>query len=651
MFYLDDYNLICSDIEENFLSGNLRLFKNNQEIPFEVNTVSNSLTLKFFDEYKEGDVLKVIHNDNTYIVNKRLIIQTKKYEDMYCPDVNTLGSFYHKNYTTFRIWAPETNGAYVVINDEPYRMVALDNYIYEANIKGDFEGCKYHYDLLKEDGKKSIKDIFSYSVAKDTNDSYVIDLKKLKFKNIKTKKCEDPIIYELSVKDFSSDVNAPFINKGKFKAFTETGLKINNEPIGIDYLKGLGVSHIQLLPTLNFDLDGTNYNWGYNPVDYNCFAWEYVVKEDAYAPINEFREMVDTLHANDLKVNLDIVFNHIYKAYKSTFNDYIPYYFFRYTVNGEYEDGSWCGNEIRTEGKFVRDYFKLIIERLIKIYDIDGLRFDLAGLIDVESINSYISLAKSIKNDFMMYGEGWNMGEALSNDSKTCLENANKVKDFAFFNPYFRDNFKGKKENIIVGYLCSNKLLEEDIKKCLVGSFDFGLNYNQTINYVECHDNLTFYDQISSYIDNEEDRTLVCKSSLASVILSKGIPFIHAGQEFKRTKYGIDNSYNADISINRIDWNLMANNVGMVNYLKELIKFRKTNPIFRKENNINFSYYYDLLIYSIDEYDIFINPTEYPYVYNNWITYADILYPDTSKMHNLSVFDIPKYSFVITKKS
>lgn len=651
IFYLDDYNLIRSNLHEHFLNGNLKLIKNNSEIEFTLSSDNNWICLTFYSNYQEGDSFKVLHDEEEYDVEPRFIVQTEKFDNDYCPDINSLGCFYSKNKSLFRLWSPYANGAYVVINDEPYRMIKHDNGIFEASIKGDFERAKYHYEVIRNNERFCFKDIFSYVNDKDNINSLIIDPKKLRFEKIKTKKVDDPIIYEVSVRDFSSDINSPFINKGKFKAFLEEGLKVNDMPIGIDYLSSLGVSHIQLMPINNYDLDGSDYSWGYNPLDYNSLYWGYVSGEDAYAPINEFRQLVDKLHSKGLKVNLDVVFNHVYKALTSDFNKMLPYYFFRYKKDGTLGDASYCGNEIRSEAQFVREYFKLICKRFVSIYDIDGLRFDLAGVIDTKTIDDIHNALVSVKKDIMMYGEGWNMGEILPDENRTIIENADKLEYFAFFNGKYRDSFKGNfNEKYTKGYLLGNKELENDIKEGFDGTIS-NLNRNQTINYLECHDNYTFFDKTKFF--NFDDKTIVdiCKSGLATVLMSCGIPFIHMGQEFLRSKNGSNNSYNAGDEINKIDWSLISKNIDVVNYFKELINIRRKINLFRSECEVTFSYYYDLMIYSIGDVDIFVNPSEYPYVYSNWITYKEILLNNGNILTNLSTFDIPEHSLVITIKS
>lgn len=648
VFYLDGYNLICSSIHETLLNGNIKLLKNDKEIDFVLATENNKITLSFFDSYQDGDYFKVIHDDNEYSVTPRFIFHTQKFDNSYCPDLTKLGSFYGRGSTTFRVWVPYAQDAKVVVNGEAYEMTFIGRGLYEITIEGDLAKAKYHYEIVRNNETLAFKDLFSYANAYDSDDSYVVDLEAFDKHNIELGPCNDPIIYELSVRDFSSDLNAPFVNRGKFLAFLEEGLTIDNKPIGVDYLASLGVSHIQLMPVNNFDLANANYSWGYNPLDFNSLYWGYVVGKDVYSPIEEFKALVNKLHEKGLRVNLDVVFNHIYKIANSTFEKMLPYYFFRYDLNGVPGDASYCGNELRTESKFLREYIKIICERLVRLYDVDGLRFDLAGIIDTDTTNYLYASLSNIKKDFMMYGEGWNMGSILFEEKRTSINNADKVKNFAFFNGEYRDGLKGSVfEKYTKGYLLGNKSYEELIKKGLSGSL---INRKQSINYVECHDNHTFYDKACFFGFTKDITKKICKSALASVVLSCGIPFIHGGQEFLRTKQGKDNTYNSGDIINRIDWSLMTENIDAVNYLRMLIALRKKYNYFISNEEMTFSYYYDLLIASIGSIDIFINPTPYSYVYDNWITYKEVLIDEETKLNNVKVFDVPSYAIIVAEK-
>lgn len=647
-FYLDDYNVINSSNYNFELNNNLKLFKNNKDISYEINDDSS---IVFNDEYQDGDNFKLIINNNEYYVEPRFICHTKRFDEEYCPNLYLLGSNYTKEKTIFRFWAPFSNDVNLILNNNKYSMNYKGKGLYEIEIKGDLDKQRYHYEIIRNNEVISVKDIFAYNNTKDNKESYVINVDNIDSNTYKPKKKDNTLIYELSIRDFSSDINAPFKYKKKFLALTENNLKINKHSIGVDYLKKLGISHVQLMPVLNFDNDNSDYNWGYNPLDYNSFNWDYVVENDPYSPINEFKKMVNTLHKNNLKVVLDVVYNHVYKIENSTFNKIFPYYFFRYYKDGKKGDASWCGNETRSESKFLREYFNLINKRLINLYDIDGLRFDLAGILDSDSINYFILETRKIKKDFLMYGEGWNMGDILPDDKKASINNSNSLKGFSFFNGEYRDLLVGSyNDNSQVGYLCGNKEKEEKVINALFGKLD-NFNPNNSINYIECHDNYTFYDRVKALGFGDDTVKDICKCGLTFVLFSSGIPFIHAGQEFLRTKKGVNNSYNLSDEYNLIDWNLMLKNIEVVEFFINLVKLKEQFFNDSKTHKLYSSHYYDLLIYSIDDIDIFVNTSEYPYVYNNWITYESLYYPNGNILHNLSTFDIDSYSLLIAKKS
>ena len=238
------------------------------------------------------------------------------------------------------------------------------------------------------------------------------------------------------------------------------------------------------------------YNWGYDPVQYNVCEGSYIKDiNDPYARVNELISLVNTLHRADIRVNLDVVFNHVYKDQEFALNIMCPYYFYRYKDNMELSNGSFCGNEVRTEALFMRQYILLMIERYINIYDIDGLRFDLMGLMDIDTLKAIDKMTHHYKGDFMLYGEGWTMPTVLKSTRQSTIANAAKLENIAFFNPAFRDIVKGSSfpdHRQEAGYALGNVALTEKMKNLLLGDVNDGfIHPGQSINYVECHDNYT----------------------------------------------------------------------------------------------------------------------------------------------------------------
>lgn len=649
-FYLDDYNLIRSNTSESLLESNIKLLKNDKEIEYIKSNNGIYISLSFFDDYDDLSKYQVVVNDDINDVIPRFITHTKRFDDEYKTELEELGSFYSKKETTFRLWAPLNDKAFLVVDDKEIEMSYQGKGVFEATIKGNLEKKKYHYKLIRNNQTVSSRDPFAYSNAYDSDDSYVVDTASFNFKNITTSKEETPIIYELSIRDFSSDTNVNFKYPKKFKAFLEEGLKLDNKSVGIDYLKELGITHLQIMPVYNFDLDNSEYNWGYNPVDYNSLYWGYVDSRDPYAPIEEFRSLVDKLHSFDIKIVLDVVYNHVYRKDEFPLEKILPYYFFRLYDNGKLGNASYCGNETRSESYFFREYIKLINNRMITLYDVDGFRYDLMGILDTNTANYCLSEARKIKDSVIMYSEGWNMGELLPEYKRASINNAEQMKNYAFFNGYYREALRGpQSEKYLKGFLCSNRLFDEDIIDGLLGSRKYNLDYNQSINYVECHDNSSMFDRSSFFGYDDDTNKRICEFGLAMVLMSKGIPFIHAGQEFLRTKKGVDNSYNLPDEINKIDWSLRVKNEDVVNYFKKLVKFRKEHSMFEKEAAY-IEDYYGLLVLKYLEYDIIINPYEYDYYYDSWITYTERIGLNYIDISDSKSFGVERLSLLIAKK-
>lgn len=522
-------------------------------------------------------------------------------------NIKRLGSLYTKEVTTFKVFAPEHKAVFLVIHDHKYEMHKKD-YTFEIALKGDLELIPYHYE---NDNGETFRDPFAYYC--DKNESYVLDPDKFIKKVVLPKRNEDVFIYETSVRDFSSDETYPGIYKKKFLSFTEDNLKLHEYyVVGLDYLKNIGFTHIQLMPTFEFDNDNSEYNWGYNPVEYNCVEKDYVVDQvNPYAYINELRQTVNTLHSNDMRVTLDVVFNHVYNREAFDLNKMIPGHVFRMKEDGTYAEGTFCGNEIKSEDPFVRAYILEMLERYVMLYDVDGFRFDLMGIIDYQTINMAKARLQAIKSSFFIYGEGWNMGDSLDESLRATLINANKMPGIAFFNDYFRDT--------IINYVSGNNDIREKVKEVLTGNNN-GLSYKQSINYVECHDNLTFFDRMITYLGKDTLETNIRRSKLALslCILARGIPFIHSGQEFLRTKALIDNSYRSSDNINNLDWDRRVEYNSVCDYAKDLMAFRRARSEFISPNvEVSFEDYYDCIVYKLNNIRVIINPTNYDYEYKD----------------------------------
>lgn len=550
-------------------------------------------------------------------------------------DIKELGSFYSSNNTIFRVFAPESKKVFLIINNQKIEM-HKSGFYYKTIVEGDLQKAKYYYE---NDLGITFKDPFAY--YSDDKYSYVLDKAKFNNEKIALDDYSELIIYEANVRDFSCDQSFNGKYARKFLAFSESGLKQNDNSIGIDYLKELGISHIQLMPVLAFDKDYSDYNWGYNPIAYNYVTKDYVCDDiDPYAYINELRNTINAIHRNGLRVSLDVVFNHVYDAASFDLDKMLGGHAFRKMVDGSLAKGSLCGNEIKSEDLFVREYLLLMCTRYLELFDIDGIRIDLMGILDYETVNLIYNSLKSIKKDFIVYGEGWNMGDVLDESLRASINNHNKLTNVYMFNDYYRDT--------ITSFIFGNGSVRDDVKKCIAGNNNY-LNHKQSINYVECHDGYTFFDRLMKFnadsLDNNKNKA---KLAMSLVMISKGIPFIHMGQEFLRTKQLVENSYNCDENINKIDWFRRNEYASVVNYFKDLIKLRNEYDF----NNCigEFVDYYECLIYKTSDLMIIINPCMWQHTYQDNNEYEVIFDYNGKNCYTSSVLTIEAYSMLVCKR-
>ncbi|WBW98636.1 type I pullulanase [Oceanirhabdus sp. W0125-5] len=540
------------------------------------------------------------------------VMNSDSFNELYFYDGDDLGNIYTKEKTTFKVWSPFAEEMYLVVYDDytdesgvETPMVKGQKGVWEITLDGDKDGLMYRY-KVKVNGKyDEAVDPYVRAVTVNGGMGVVLDLTKTNPKGWKNhkrpefKNYNDAIIYELHTRDLSMHPESGVNNKGKFLGLIEedtTGPE--GTKTGLNHIKDLGVTHVQLLPIYDYGSvdetgDGTQFNWGYDPVNYNAIEGSY--STDAYKPevrINELKEVVKGFHKNGLRVIMDVVYNHMWSAEGSSFNKLVPGYFFRYNADGTFANESGCGNVIASENKMARKFIVDSVKYLAQEYNLDGFRFDLMGLLDVETMNELRAELKEIDPSIIVIGEGWNMGAILNEDEKASQTNAYKMPNIGHFNDSIRDGLKGSVfEEEDRGFVNGKEGMENIIKAGVVG----GVNYSDTINtwgdiepdrtvtYVEAHDNNTLWDklEISNPEDSEEARKDMHRLTDAIILTSQGIPFIHAGQEFMRTKYGDENSYKSSDEVNRLDWQRKLENMDTVEYFKGLIKMRKEHPAFR----------------------------------------------------------------------
>lgn len=600
------------------------------------------------------------------------VVKTEAFENMFYYDGEDLGATYTKEQTTFKVWAPTAYQVRVEIEKdgkyEIYEMHRTDKGVYEISINKDLYLASYVY-LVEVNGKinKSL-DPYGKGCTPNSKRSVVVDPSKVKIQNYELSKMNsycDAIIYEASIRDYSQ--------RGNIKAFIQKGKNSI-----LSYIKNLGITHVQLLPVMDFktvdDLDIRRfYNWGYDSYQWMCFEKSYCSDvKDPQQSLMDMADLVNACHAMDLRVNLDVVFNHVYDVEESALQLTCPYYYFQYSKDRGYSQATGCGNDIDSTGKMCR---KIIVDScvyLTKTFGIDGLRFDLMGILDIDTINEVVKQCQAIKEDFMVYGEGWNMGSYLLEGKRASQNNSSQMPKVAHFSDRFRDVLKGATAFGQVedkGYLLGETSKIYKAMNVLgastqeIGDSKLYVDPTNSVNYVECHDNMTCWDKINVAVrgSNATKRAyhMLC---LASVILGQGIPFIHGGQEFARSKNGAHNTYNAPDTINKIDWRLVDKNQMIIKYVKDLCEIRKKYACLRYSKgedvakNVSFESLYEaILLYHTkdekDELQIYFNPTYNKYRIEAAAGYKMIFYNQKLVEEDTTTFDINPQTVVILHKT
>ena len=610
--YLDDFNTITIIVPlkyRNDFVGYFKVIGNDEEIDLEI--ISNEVIgeerkyITRFDGYILLNHTYFIYDDNdeTSELFTGKIVRTELFDDIYYYEQSDLGSSYRRDRTKFKIWTPTAKNMKLELTSKTDETEIIDmeydnQGVWYLRLRGDYEGYRYRY-ISYVNGKEHIlTDPYGRSSNANAKYSYVIDTSKLykmqhqrpKFSGLMT----DAVIYEAHVRDFtvSDSINAAF--PGKYKSFTEENLKTKKGNLaGIDYLKDLGVTHVQLQPI--FDFAGVDekdpdklYNWGYNPEQYNVpEGWYSTDPDDPYARINELRELVDHLHKHNIRVVMDVVYNHVYDIKTFPLEKVIPGYGYRFDKHGHLTNSSGCDSDLATERRMIR---KFIIDSVLfwaKEFKIDGFRFDLMGLIDIKTMNTLRQKLDRFRSDIIVYGEGWKMPTPLGYEKTAHMYNNHLLFNIGHFNDKTREIIKGATFDIKQkGYALGSKAKIDAVKNIVLGSAQnkFLFRYpTQSINYVECHDNHTFFDKASKALKEASIDEIKRRQRLATsmMILSQGVPFIHAGQEFYRSKKGAENSYKSGDEINQLNWNLVDENIQDVEYIKELIRIRKKYDLFR----------------------------------------------------------------------
>ena len=545
-----------------------------------------------------------------------------KYPSYYGSDLELV---YTPEQSVFTLWAPSADRVRLNLyasgeGGDPEEQVEMEKAGYgtwRVHIDRDLKGSFYTFQIEKN-GKwlNETPGIWAKAVGINGNRAAVIDWNETNpegwesDRSPELKMYSDIILYELHHRDFSIAPDSGIENKGKFLALTETGTKTpEGEATGLDHLKELGVTHIHILPSFDFAtvdetrLDENRYNWGYDPKNYNVPDGSYSTDPaNPVVRIREFKEMVKSLHQNGFRIVLDVVYNHTASTDHSNFDLTVPGYFYRQNADGSYSNASGCGNETASEREMVRHYIIESVKFWAREYHIDGFRFDLMGIHDIETMNRLRSELLEIDPTIFVYGEGWVAADSpLPFEQRAVKENVGQMEGIGVFNDEFRDGLKGSTfDEQEPGYASGNINGHfEPVKYGIVGGTDHpqvdygGLLYcnapyagapSQMINFVSCHDGYTLVDKLKLSVqgDHAADELIPIDKLVHTVLLTaQGIPFIRSGEEIMQDKQGEPNSYKSPDSINRIDWSLKAKNREVFDFIRGLIALRKAHPAFR----------------------------------------------------------------------
>lgn len=579
-------------------------------------TSSNRALVTLSEPFALGGALSVSHPEfGTVTPDLGELYASQEFEDAFHYPGSDLGFTYSASSTSFRVWAPTATGAELLVyeNDDqkaPGKVVEMtksEKGTWTSNLLGDQHMTIYNFRVKL--GERWIEAVDPYAKAATINGTkgVVFDKAKTnpsgwsthskpKFSGVAT----DAVFYELHVRDLSVDSSSNIVQKGKFLGLTEAGTKApdGKTKTGIDAIVDLGITHLQLLPIYDYktvdESRNDQFNWGYDPLNFNVPEGSYSTKPtDPMNRITELKTTVQYLHSRGIRVVMDVVYNHVFDAGTHSFEKLVPGYFFRKEADGSFANGTGVGNEVASDRSMARKY---IVESSLywaEEYKLDGFRFDLMGIIDFETMNQVRAGVDKIDKTFLIIGEGWQMGTKLAPGMKANQANAYKMPRIAHFNDGIRDGLKGDVfKSLENGWASGRNSLKFEVMAGITGETESGtnvrgswgpMNPEQSVSYVEAHDNLTLFDKlvISMPSATAAERKRVFGLASSTAILAQGVPFIHAGQEFMRTKNGDENSYKSSDAVNSLKYGELAKNKDMATYFKGLISIRKANSAFR----------------------------------------------------------------------
>lgn len=516
------------------------------------------------------------------------------------PDAE-LGAVYHPGATTFRVFAPTARSVKLVLYSTPAGnqgrqlrpMRKAGKGIWELKLPGDWKGQFYNYEVETPGFSASheLLDPYATNAVMSSSRGLITDLATTNPPDWRRTKQGpslaspvDMIIYEMHVRDFSIASSSGIKHKGLYLGFTEPGTHLKEDATlstGIDHLVDLGITHVQLLPVQDFANDERvrAYNWGYITRAFNSPEGIYATDIADESRIRELKQLIAALHARGIGVIMDVVYNHTGDG--ASFFLICPGYYYRSLGDGNYSNGSGCGNEFRSEAPMGRKFIVDSLKYWTREFGIDGFRFDLMALMDVETMREIERELSAINPDIVLYGEPWTGGETpIQHPANKFTLAGTRI---GAFNDNFRNALKGSPEGHGRGFIQDGSD-REAVRQGITGTWhDWPDTPARSINYMTCHDNLVLIDKLKLSMPQATKAELKAAMKLGYLILftSQGVPFIHGGEEFMRSKGGHHNSYEAPDSVNQVDWRLKQTHYDLFTYTRDLIALRKAHPLFR----------------------------------------------------------------------
>lgn len=628
-------------------------------------TAKNELDLKKMYEINIKGVGGMPKTVSASTVKGSKIVRTDEFDQKYAYIGDDLGAVVNGNSTTFKLWAPTATKVELVTYKSTDEKAQEDKTqdltlgteagklgVWSITTSDAKVGTAYTYKVHFADGTvNNSPDPYAKAAVRNGMRSVVFGKdtgKPVPRMASFGKRPTDATIAEMNIRDFSihESSGVDVAKRGKYLGVIESGTKKDGKTTGFDYLKSLGITHVQIMPMYDFgsvnedlkvgyveknDKNNPHQNWGYDPINYNVPEGSYA--SDSANPatrITELKQMVEGLHKAGLRVIMDVVYNHVYDAQKNAFGQTVPGYYFRYNDDGSLSNKSGCGNDTASERKMMSKYIVDSVKYWAKEYGIDGFRFDLMGLIDLETMSQVRKAVYDIDPNSIILGEGWDMSQ-LPYGNRTIQPNAYKLAEnngIAFFNDSFRDAVKGQGDKGVAGFVSGNRgsdnLVMQNLYGCQPGNSSCTgrryANAGQTVQYVEAHDNLNLYDKLKKSLPNETEENLKKRVMLANslVMFAHGMPFFELGQEFLRSKNGNANSYNAGDGDNSVKWDLVNKNSDAVEYFKELIKLRNEIPALRDSeySDVNKNMHWIKSSDGINAFSVDSNNKTYVFIFN-----------------------------------